>query len=739
LKSLKYIFLFIVILSLSKKKQCYAQTFADKSYYLVDSLVLDELSTAEKQLIDSSLNVYHKAKTDTSKINAIETIIEGSWDESIWPKYNNWLYNFIQKKINQNPSKKTDTLLLSALSASLNNLGFVEYKKGNIDEALNYYKQSLKIDKDLNNEEGISTSLNNIGSIYQIQGNIPKALNYYHDALKIRELKGDKNSIAQSFNNIASIYDDQGQIEKALEYYNKSLKIHTLLNDKYSIALLLNNIGYNYEKLKNIPKAIDYHNNALEIRKEINDKNGIAQSLNNIGAIYKNQGNTDKALAFFYESLHILESLKDNKNAAHLLNNIGELLLKSGKTKSAEGYISRSLKISQEIGVVSNIKTSAYLLSSIYEQQGKGIEALKMYKLSITMRDSIKNEASQKATAQQQAKYEYEKQKALDDAENEKLIAIEKEKKVKQQIITYATGGGLGLVMIFLIFVFNRLRITKKQKLVIEEQKQEVEQQKEVVEMAHAELEEKNQEIMDSITYAKRIQSAILPPAKVVKEYLQESFILYKPKDIVAGDFYWMEQRDGKVLFAAADCTGHGVPGAMVSVVCNNALNRSVREHGLTNPGEILNKTREIVIQEFEKSDEEVKDGMDIALCSIEGNILKYAGAHNPLWIIRKGEIFETKANKQPIGKFDNPLPYTTHSFELQKGDSIYIFSDGYVDQFGGEKGKKFKAKAFRELLLSIQDKSMEKQKIIINKAFESWRGNLEQIDDVCVIGVKFT
>ena len=198
-----------------------------------------------------------------------------------------------------------------------------------------------------------------------------------------------------------------------------------------------------------------------------------------------------------------------------------------------------------------------------------------------------------------------------------------------------------------------------------------------------------------------------------------------------------MEHKDGKVLYAAADCTGHGVPGAMVSVICNNGLNRSVREYGLTDPGKILDKTREIVIQEFEKSEEEVKDGMDIALCSIEGDKLEYAGAYNPLWIIRNGEVIETKANKQPIGQFDNPTPYTTHSIDLVPGDSIYIFSDGYVDQFGGEKGKKFKSKAFRTLLLSIQDEPMEDQKTIIDEAFEDWRGTLEQIDDVCVIGVR--
>lgn len=250
-------------------------------------------------------------------------------------------------------------------------------------------------------------------------------------------------------------------------------------------------------------------------------------------------------------------------------------------------------------------------------------------------------------------------------------------------------------------------------------------------------LEEKNREIIDSINYAKRIQTAILPPNKLVKEYFQESFILYKPKDIVSGDFYWIEVIDNSVLFAVADCTGHGVPGAIVSVICNNGLNRSVREYGLTKPGEILDKTREIVIQEFEKSEDDVRDGMDIAICNLKGNKLSYAGAHNPLWIIRNGIVLETKANREPIGNFDKKLPYTTHSFDLEKGDVIYLFSDGYVDQFGGIKGKKFKTKAFKDLLLSIQNNSMEEQKNIIDETFENWKGKLDQLDDVSVIGVK--
>ena len=306
------------------------------------------------------------------------------------------------------------------------------------------------------------------------------------------------------------------------------------------------------------------------------------------------------------------------------------------------------------------------------------------------------------------------------------------------------------MVLVFAGFIFNRYKVTYKQKEIISLKEQETQKQKTLLEI-------KNKEITDSITYAKRIQAAILPPAKIVKEYLKESFILYKPRDIVAGDFYWMEQIQDGLIFAAADCTGHGVPGALVSVVCNNALNRSVREYGLTDPASILDKTRELIISEFEKSDDEMKDGMDISLCTLvyetteeqdklqEGNWskirLRWAGANNPLWILRDNEIIEFKGDKQPIGVYLDPKPFTTHNIELQQNDLIYIFTDGYQDQFGGadqnESGKKIKTSRMKELFLRIAHKSMDEQRIEIDKMFEDWKGEREQVDDVCVIGVR--
>jgi serine phosphatase RsbU (regulator of sigma subunit) len=257
-------------------------------------------------------------------------------------------------------------------------------------------------------------------------------------------------------------------------------------------------------------------------------------------------------------------------------------------------------------------------------------------------------------------------------------------------------------------------------------------------------IEEKNAEVLASITYARRLQTAILPSVKNWQNILPRSFILYKPKDIVAGDFYWAEKLDGKILFAVADCTGHGVPGAMVSVVCSNALNRSVKEFGLTDPGKILDKVRELVIETFENSESEVKDGMDICLCVLDqaGLELKWAGANNPLWHLsspggaEQMVLNEIRADKQPVGKHALEHPFTTRTIHLKPGDQLYLFTDGYADQFGGPDGKKFKYKPLKELLVKIAPLKSEERKAILEKTLNGWMRQSEQVDDVCIVGV---
>jgi len=287
----------------------------------------------------------------------------------------------------------------------------------------------------------------------------------------------------------------------------------------------------------------------------------------------------------------------------------------------------------------------------------------------------------------------------------------------------------------------QEILLQQKEKLEIQviERTKEISKQKEVIEKQKQIVEEKNKDIVDSITYAKRLQDAILPPLSLIKHFLPESFVLYKPKDIVAGDFYWMEHAEDTILIAAADCTGHGVPGALVSVVCSNALNRAVKEFQLTDPGSILDKVRELVLETFEKSESNVQDGMDISLCFINTKTIEaqWSGAYNSLWYIRNGELKELAADKQPIGKSDKPVPFNTHKLTLQKGDILYLFTDGYADQFGGPKGKKFKYKQLHKLLLANANKQLEEQKDILESTLEKWKGQLEQVDDILVIGIK--
>ncbi len=257
------------------------------------------------------------------------------------------------------------------------------------------------------------------------------------------------------------------------------------------------------------------------------------------------------------------------------------------------------------------------------------------------------------------------------------------------------------------------------------------------------EIEEQKKHITDSIHYAKRIQNAILPSNDFAKTLLPNSFLLYKPKDIVSGDFYWMRDEDDKALFAAVDCTGHGVPGAFMSIVGHNYLNHAVNVTGARKPNEILDALNNGVTSSLGQHSGEnaVKDGMDIGLCSLDykSNKLEYAGAFNPTYIIRNGEIIEIKGDKFPVGSFvgETLQSFKNNEFQLEKGDTFYIFSDGYPDQFGGPKGKKFKYKQFRELLLSIQDKDMAVQKVILDETIEAWRGDIEQLDDILVIGVR--
>ncbi|MGZ4038516.1 MAG: tetratricopeptide repeat protein, partial [Bacteroidia bacterium] len=592
------------------------------------------------------------------------------------------------------------------------------------------------------------------------------ALEFYHKGLKIQEEIGDKPGIAQSYNNLGYIYQQEKDVAKALAYYEKSLKLREEINDERGKAETLNNLGYLYRNFgdpncksavkdvcrkEGLNKALVFYQKSLDMKMRIPDSVGIAISYNNIGTIHMILEQYDDAIDYFNKSLTIRQHLRDKQGEAIALNNLGTLFYKKGRAAEAEAYCLRSLNISRELGFPELIKRSAESLKNIYIMAGKYQKAMDMFTLFITMRDSLNSQAAQKAAVQQQLQYEYERKAAEDSVrigQEKKVIAVQLEHKRTQR---YALVGGLLLVLIFAAFMFNRFRVTQRQKEIIEEQKHLV--------------EEKQKEIVDSINYAQRIQKALLTSEAVLNDHLSGHFVYFRPKDIVSGDFYWASPlANGHFAIMVADSTGHGVPGAMMSMLNMSVVNEAISEFKLSDPAQILDHARTRIIKSLaaDGSAEGGKDGMDCCLAEFDfkNRQLSYAAANNPIWIVRKEAhagggnpqtvMIRLPADKMPVGKHDKDnVPFTRHQFSLRGGDRVYLFTDGFADQFGlpaeartklpapEAKGKKFKYKQLEELLLSVSELPMPEQKQRIDEAFNTWKGNLEQVDDVCIIGLK--
>jgi serine phosphatase RsbU (regulator of sigma subunit) len=390
-------------------------------------------------------------------------------------------------------------------------------------------------------------------------------------------------------------------------------------------------------------------------------------------------------------------------------------LIKEGKNADAKILIDSALFFLKQIPDLTKEIDLKVQLSKALHNSSAYDAAFATLNEALILKDSLYRVNLEEKLSELNTVYEVEKK--------ESQIASLNESRYKQKLINYLLTS-VGIISVGLLLIMIRAFFRKKR------DNQVIQFQKQLV-------EHKNKEITDSINYAKRIQEAILPSRADLASNLSNGFILYKPKDIVAGDFYWLEQVENSTYVAAADCTGHGVPGALVSVICSSALSKTLLEENKFETGLILDRTRELVIEKFSKSEENVQDGMDISLCRINGKELEWSGANNPLWVISDGELLEIKPNKQPIGKIDNPAAFTTHSLTLKANSMVYLFTDGYADQFGGEEGKKFKYKAFKELLIAISELTLNQQKEQLDAHFEAWKGAHEQVDDVCVIGIR--
>lgn len=651
----------------------------DKDWLLIDGVDYAKLHATDKYLLDSILPLYHKANQDSVRLSLLNSLIENCNDEALWPKYNDFML-----KMAENGNGSNFYLIYQA--AALNNIGYDSDNKGDVNKAIDYYTRALKLREKAGDKKGIAESTNNLGSLYSYQNDTRAAIACYEKAVKLYEEIGDIQGSAQSLNNMGNGYNNIGNHQKAIEYNVKALHIQEKYNDKLGMSNSLDNLGIAYEEVGDTNKAIEYYSKSLEIREELGNKSSIAQSLYNLGDIY-------------YECKNITK---------------------------AKFYADKSFQLSKELGFPKQIEDAADLLYKIYQKENNPSKALEMYKLYIKMRDSTNGIELVRETTS--SKYKWQEEQVKLKYEKETAVAAAESKRQRLFLILIAFSAiAIGIIA---LIVYKNLQRYKKAKLIIEHQKELV--------------EEKQKEILDSIRYAKRIQDAVLKDQEHVSEHLPGHFVIFQPKDIVSGDFYWGLEKDNHWYVAVADCTGHGVPGAFLTILGTSFLNEINATDILLTPADILDKLRARIIKELSvtnKENNETKDGMDISLARLNliTKELMWAGANNPLWIVKanKKELIEIPAHKQPIGYYPTLTPFPNHVIELQKGDTFYLFTDGYADQFGGEKGKKLKYKPVKNILLDASQESMDAQKQILLSYFAKWKSSYEQTDDICIIGIN--
>jgi serine phosphatase RsbU (regulator of sigma subunit)/Tfp pilus assembly protein PilF len=645
---------------------------------------------------------------DTNRIKAYFL-----WDDLIYfsdpkldLKINLKIEELSEKGLLGKASNSEKKFFKTSLAKAKNNLGMIYFDRGDYKKAIHLHSESLELNEDLKDDAGSALTLGNLANIYYQLDELDKALEYYAKNLKLAKKSGNLNMQSTTLNNIANIYADKKKFDQALFYYRESLTQAISSGDSMNISRALNNIGTVFNDLKQFDSAFVWYEKSLRVREKLKDLKGMASSNGDIGLIYLKKNDLSNALNY----------------------------LKQGEKYAVEA---------EDVMDLMNISKTLYYY---YDKTGDSKNALRYFVQFINLKDSISSDENTRASIQREYKYNYEKQAQIERIKTEQQKRVDaavleesKAKVAQKEILSYALFGGLGLVIIFLFYVINRYTVVRNQKNIIELKEKETKIQKDLI-------EEKQKEILDSITYAKRIQDAILPSENSWFSHFPDSFILYKPKDIIAGDFYFLEHHHNFIFAAVADCTGHGVPGAMVSVVCSTALSKSILEYNLENTGEILDHTREMVAKQFAKAGENVRDGMDISFCKFDfsTNKLFWSGANNPLIIVRpavnteaENELIELVPNKEPIGIYENRTPFIQHEISLQRGDMIYMFSDGYADQFGGKQKKKFRKNNLYKLLIEISKLSSEEQKNILLKTHTDWKGDTEQIDDLCIIGVK--
>jgi len=564
---------------------------------------------------------------------------------------------------------------------------------------------------------------NNLSNAFYDKGDYGTALFYSTKTLKMAEERNISDDIFFSYLTIGNIYGQKGDNAHARECFNKLLLMSDQIKNKVKIADIYFNMAVLFDKKTELDSIIHYTDKAYEVFKMYNDSDGIAAVKNNLGLIYLSRGEFARAVPYFLEAKKVFYLLGDDYSGLMVMNNLGDSYYKLGRFEKAYNEYTNAITLYSYKGFEDLLLETYSGLAEVAVALHKYDQAYAFYKTFTSLKDSLYSIENLDKYSELKIGY----LKELDKKQIELLKTENELNENRQRTFNYiALGTGIFILVISVLFV-NRYKIKQRSE--------------EALKTKNKLIEEKQKEIVDSINYARRIQYTLLAHDTVLKENLNGYFVMFRPKDIVSGDFYWATtfKNDTTDLFylAVCDSTGHGVPGAFMSLLSIGFLAEAINEKEILKPNEVLDYVRMRLLNTVNKEDQ--KDGFDgILLCINRKNEkISYAAANNNPVTISDGILTENGFDKMPVGKGERNDSFTMFSLEYKKGDMLYLFTDGYADQFGGPKGKKFKYRTLNNLLLSFSGKDVIEQRHALEMEFENWKQNLEQVDDVCVFGIR--
>jgi serine phosphatase RsbU (regulator of sigma subunit) len=651
------------------------------------------------------------------------------------------LGNIEQIKSNNSKAEEYNLKALSILSKindfpgiaiCYNNLGIIAHNTNNYTSAIDYYFKSLNINRKIGRKSGEATSLFCIGTVYENQSKYDSALNYYLSAQVISEGISDTRLMAYGNTSLANVYFMMGNYAKSLEYNEEAVRLYEKTGNYYGLVKVYLSLGQIAARIDSVNQAIWFYRQAMKSAGRIESPNDMATAFFSMAQLFEEQNMADSAYINYTKSYNIYVRTENNENTA--LSLICLARIQNGWSKYAEAK-----KLLDKAIVIANRIQAPSVNMSVYKEMSSTMSYLNDFKKAFfylnkysSLKDSVMSVEKQKQILELQTQYETEKK------EKENVI-LRKDQQILQTTRNSLIIGAL-LLLLVAVAIFRSLIIKKRANKILRRQKLEIEHQKEIVEIQKT-------SITDSIHYAKRIQSAMLPPEELMKQSLHDYFLLYLPRDIVSGDFFWIRQlNERRVMICVADCTGHGVPGAFMSMLGMSLLNDITnlnKDAIISNefsPSDILNELRERIKNSLRQTGKEgeARDGMDLSFCIIEkdSGLLRYSGANNSIYIVSNEILTEIKATRNPIGIYLNEVSFTNHVINIVPGSILYMFSDGYADQIGSEGGK-FLSKNFKHLLKEISHLQLAEIRETLHKTHLDWRKAEEQIDDILVAGIR--